>query len=125
MNVSYKDGMEIYFYSNSAFAWFNLLPLSSLLTKLPFRSLINVEYLLRGMHELADDTPLKYNGKDGFSQMHKMWAIGPRNKTNVQDKKIHNPCSDKLLLQCLEYRVYSVQLPTLLKLHSRCSSGTR
>lgn len=26
--------------------------------------------------------------------MYKMWAIGPRNKINVQDKKIHNPVTN-------------------------------
>lgn len=76
------------------------------------------------MHELADDTPLKYKWQRWFQSNAQMWAIGPRNKINIQDKKIHNPVTN-LLLQCYEYRVYSVQLPTLLKLHSRCSSGTR
>ena len=63
------------------------------------------------------------NGKDGFSQMHKMWAIGPRNKINVQDKKIHNPVTNYYYnVMNIGSTVYSY---LLLKLHSRCSSGTR
>ena len=77
------------------------------------------------MHELADDTPLKYKWQRWFQSNAQNVGYWPTyNKINVQDKKIHNPVTN-LLLQCYEYKVYSVQLPTLLKLHSRCSSGTR